>query len=461
MVLTHERCCAGCLQKQRRIDALEEQVKRLRDRLRYQQRTAREGPFGSSTPSAKIPIKPNSLAERQARRGGGQPGHPGHGRRTLAAATADRIERVPVGPTCPDCGAALAHRGLARRTVIDCQPLTLERKLLELECKRCPRCHRRVEARAPGVLPKALYGNHLLAHVAVQHYLYGQTLGQLEKQTGVPYSSLLQALHGLARHLEPVLPVLLDEYRRAFVKHADETGWRTDGQNGYAWLFATPRLSIFRFRTSRAAAVAQEVFGARRLSGTLVVDRYHAYNKAPCALQYCYAHLLRNLKDLLQEFPEQSEIRAFVDTLAPLLAAAMHLRTVGLSRRQFRKQAAQIKRQIVAAVQAPARHPAIQTFQAIFREKRQRLYRWALDPRIPADNNLAERDLRPLVIARKISFGSQSQAGAKTREILMTILHSMQKQASPVAARLKATLDQLAQNPGVDLHAALFAPNTS
>ena len=64
--------CPGCLEKQRQIDALKEELVAVKNRLRYQQRTAAEGPFGSSTPSSKVPLKPSSLAERQARRGGGR-----------------------------------------------------------------------------------------------------------------------------------------------------------------------------------------------------------------------------------------------------------------------------------------------------------------------------------------------------------------------------------------------------
>ncbi len=81
-----EEYCKACLAKQREIDRLTEQIKLLRDRLRYQERRAREeGPFGSSTPSSKIPLKANtelSLEDRQARRGGAKPGHVGHGRST-------------------------------------------------------------------------------------------------------------------------------------------------------------------------------------------------------------------------------------------------------------------------------------------------------------------------------------------------------------------------------------------
>ncbi len=127
-------------------------------------------------------------------------------------------------------------------------------------------------------LPKALYGNQLLVHVATQHFLFGQTLGRIEQQTGVPASSLWAVMHALALRLDPVVEGLLRQYRASPVKHADETGWRTDGQNGYAWIFATPTLSLFRFRQTRSAAVVREVFGERRPAGSLVVDRYAAYN---------------------------------------------------------------------------------------------------------------------------------------------------------------------------------------
>jgi len=166
----------------------------------------------------------------------------------------------------------------------------------------------------------------------------------------------------------------------------------------------------------------------------LVVDRYHGYNRAPCALQYCYAHLLRDVQDLEKEFPEHPEIQNFVSTFAPLLARAIQLRSLKLTREQFLRQADQTQQEILALVQAPAQHPGIQKIQDIFRRQKQRLFHWTKSPKIPADNNRAERELRPLVIARKISFGSQSETGARTRETLMTVLHTLRKRTANVTA---------------------------
>jgi len=448
--------CPECLKKQQRINELEEENRCLKARLKYQERTASEGPFGSSTPSSKRPVKPSALPERQARRGGARPGHAGQGRRRVAASEADRVVQVPPPPRCPRCGGTLSAKGVRERTVQDCLPIQVEVILYRLPRCRCRRCGSAVETAAPGVLPKSVYGNGLLAHVAVQHYLYGATLGQVEKQTGIGYGSLVDALHQLARRLKGVPERLLKEYRRAPVRHADETGWRNDGANGYAWLFCTPDLSVFRFRPTRAATVAQQALGKKRRAGVLVVDRYAGYNQAPCKMQYCYAHLLRDVQDLEKNFPDQPEVRAFVATLAPLLAAAMGLRGLGLSRRQFRRQAAALKRRIVAVVNRTARHPAVQSLQDVFRRHADRLYHWARDPAIPAENNLAERELRPLVVARKISFGSQSDRGAATRETLMTVLHTLRKRVPDPAAAFKAALGQLAQTPHADPFSLLF-----
>jgi transposase len=438
------------------IDRLQEEIVRLKARLRYQERTAKEGPFGSSTPSAKVPLKANAPAEASQRRGGAKPGHRGHGRRTIPNDEVTRQQSVPGPERCPYCGGPLDPKGSKARTIIEVDPVRKEVVRYELEQCDCHHCHRTFTARPTGVFAKGLFGNRLLTHLAVEHYLHGVTLGRLSAYLGITQGSLWAALHQLARRLASVPQRLLLEYRRAPVKHADETGWRTDGHNGYAWLFCTALISLFRFRQSRSASVAREVFGTQRLPGVLVVDRYNGYNQMPCALQYCYAHLLREVQDLDKEFPEVCEVSQFVANFAPLLAQAMKLRAQELSAARFRQMALELKVEIKALVHSPAQHPGIQKIQNIFREKASRLYHWAKNSAIPADNNRAERELRPLVIARKISFGSQSEKGALTREILMSVLHTLRKRTDNVFDAFKRCLDGLAENEKRDPYSLLF-----
>jgi len=188
----------------------------------------------------------------------------------------------------------------------------------------------------------------------------------------------------------------------------------------------------------------------------LVVDRYAGYNQAPCARQYCYAHLLREVEDLAKEFPADAEVQRFATPLGEALAQAMQLRGRGLTRPTFGQEAARLRGEIQAMAAAPARHPGVQKIRGIFREQAEQLYHWARHPSIPAENNRAERELRPLVIARKLSFGSRSARGLRTREVLMSILHTLGKRTDDVFTRLVQTLDTLAAHPQRRLYPLLF-----
>jgi transposase len=453
--------CPQCLEKQREIDRLREEVTRLKQQLRYRERQAEQGPFGASTPSSRAPHKGNSPPEQRAKQGGAAVGHPGHGRKVLDLDRADRVETVPIGSLCPDCGGALEAKGFRQRTVLDTPAHRTERLVYRLEKKYCPRCQQKVEARTPGVLPKALLGNQLVTQVVFWHYRDGLPLGRLSEQTGVGLGTLLAMLHRLARLLQPVVPRLIEQYRQAPVRHADETSWRNDGRSGYAWLFANATVSLFLFRPTRSASVAREVLGEQPLGGVLVVDRYSAYHRAPCALQYCYAHLLREVEGLEKEFPDHPEVRRFTACLIPLLAAAMHLEGQPLSDEEYSQQARQLERQIRQAVSQPAQHLGVRRLQDLFRDNAHRLYHWVEDRRVPADNNRAERELRPTVIARKVSFGSGSDAGAKTREVLMTVIHTLKKRSTEAESRFKQVLDQLAADPNQDPMAWLFPFDSS
>jgi len=453
--------CLGCLEKECEIDRLKEENQRLKAALRYRQRKQEDAPFGSSTPSSQIVLKANSKPEDQAKPGGARLGHAGHGRQATSPQQADCIKAVTLAAPCPHCGGDLLSKGSRQRTVIDIDAVELQAILYRLERKLCLGCGRTLQAQPPGVLAKSALGNQLLVELLDGHYLQGIPLGRLCANFGLNIGTVIDALHRLAALLQPAIKALISEYRFAAVRHADETRWRTDGQSGYCWLFATTRVSLYLFRRTRSASVVKEVLGEKPLEGVLVVDRYAAYNRAPCALQYCYAHLLREVEDLAKENPQEMEVQTFTAALIPLLAQAQHLRAQAIGDRQYYKQARQIKEKIIATSQQAAPHLGLRRIQDIFIDRPQRLYHWVEDRRVPAENNLSERELRPTVIARKVSFGSQSDAGAKSRETLMSVLHSLRKRVEQPKKRLKEVLDRIAHGEVEDVFKMLFANDSS
>ena len=456
--MSNKIVCKQCIDKQEEIYRLREENKRLKAKLQRDERKITEGFFGSSTPSSKIPLKSNTKSEKK--NGGAKMGHKGNGRKKFSKDEADIYETIETDAICPDCNIELNTKDSRDRYVIDIKPLEIKKIIYHIIRKKCRKCGRLFESKPPGVMPKNLYGNHLIVHIAIEHYVKGKTLGALEKELDISFGTLMGILHNLAKILKDIPDRLIEEYRKSFVRHADETGWRNDGDNGYAWLFATKYISIFRFRGSRAGKIAREVLGEEKLPGVLVVDRYAGYNRILCDRQYCYAHLFRAIKDLGKEFPDNEEVACFIQTTLPLLGDAMNLSSLPIDDKEFYRRARKTKKDIMSAMNKKAKHAGIQYIQNIFRENKDKLYHWAKNRNIPADNNFAERELRPLVIARKLSFGSQSDEGARTRETIMTVLLTLKKrEKQKTASKFKNFLDILAANPDVDIYDTLFADN--
>lgn len=452
--------CPGCFEKQCRIDELQEEVVRLKQKLRYEERKTKDGYFGSSTPSSKKPFK-EAAEDTVKKNGGALPGHKGRGRKKITPDEVDETKEIVIGDKCPHCRGKLINKSFVKRPIIDSILLKAKKILYLCHKKYCPRCKKTISAKPP-VLPRALYGNQLIAQALYLHYGQLIPLGRVVEILGqsVSTSNLHDIFRRLSRIWQPAVDHLITQYRKEPVKHADETGWRSDGDNGYAWLFCSSDISIFRFEDNRSSRVRQAILGSRRLPGVLVTDRYGVYNKSPCHLQYCYAHILRMVEDTGEQFADDKEVQCFIATLAPLLAQAMHLRGLGINDRVYYRRAKALRAKIRRIANAGSQHAGIKAIQIILKENEHRLYYWVKDRRVPADNNRAERELRPTVIARKVSFGSQSKQGALTRSILMTIIHTAKKRLPPNTAQewLKESIDAIAANPSVDVYSLLPPP---
>ena len=207
------------------------------------------------------------------------------------------------------------QKGIRNRMVIELEEIEPQKILYQLAKSYCPSCQKGVQAHAPGVWPKNRLGNQLLTEIIDSHYLQGQPLGRVCKRFDLQLGTVVDTLHRVGRYFEPVMEYLKREYRAAAVRHADETGWRTDGENGYCWLFCTEQINLYLYGRRRSSQVVKEVLGEQALGGTLVVDRYVGYTQAPCRLQYCYAHLLREIKDLEAEFARDQEVQAFTKSV--------------------------------------------------------------------------------------------------------------------------------------------------
>jgi len=395
--------------------------------------------------------------ENQAKSGGAIKGHRGVGRQVFSKDEADERRVAKVEPeTCETCECRLNRLSSNERGVYDLERERIKKIYYEIERKVCPQCRRTVSGRVGNALARAALSTELVVEVAEQHYVLGRTLGQLAERFGINYSTLSDSLKRIGKLLEPGLERLKTDYRQSAVRHADETGWRTNGGNGDSWYFGSQNVSLHLFRDTRSASVVREVLGTAKLGGVLVVDRYSGYNRAACPIQYCYAHLLREMKDLEQEFENNVEIKSYTAQMKLHLTDAMQLRKRGSSEAEYQVEATAIKAKILELSDRRASHPAIRKWQDFFVEKSDRLYHWTRTAQIPAENNYAEREIRKVVIARKMSYGSQSMEGAKTRETWTSILQTLKKREANPRDKLVQALNGSTQIKDLDITEELF-----
>lgn len=376
-------------------------------------------------------------------------------------ATPTRIERH-VLERCPDCDYPLRGESLDyRREVIELpapQPVeVIEHQVLKRWCPVCQQWHSPQLDLTGQVLGQGRIGVGVASLVAylrttlrlpvrqVQAYL--ATLHRLELSVG----EIVELCHDVRQALQHQADQLLAQVRGQAVVHQDETGWREDGQNGYVWATVSEgaaAVRYFEYAASRSHEVAEALLG-EAWAGTLVTDFYAAYNLLPGRHQRCWSHLLRDLHALKEAHAQSAEVlrwaqavRQLYDEAQAWLAAQPEARP-----EQRRSQAAALQQRAETLGLQYARaytHPCCALAKRLLRHQDE-LFRFVLDPTVPADNNLAERSLRPLVIMRKISGGTRSEAGSKTRLTLTSLFATWQARHLNPFSECLAALRQPAQ----------------
>jgi hypothetical protein len=351
-----------------------------------------------------------------------------------------RIERH-VLEQCPDCGYRLSGESIAyTREVIEL-PLpapveVIEHQVVKRWCPHCATWHSPQLDLAGQVLGQGRIGVRVASLVsylrttlrlpfrAIQSYL--ATLHTLRLSVG----ELVELTHAVRRQLQPQADQLKVTVQTSAVVHGDETGWRENGQNGWAWTFVTDgptAVRYFEFDRSRSHRVAQRILGAA-WRGVLVTDFYSAYNLVPGQHQRCWVHLLGDLHDLKQAQGAQPEVAQWVTGVRKLYDEARswlqeHPAPTLVERRTAYEdlftRACRLGEQYALTYD----HPCCTLAKRLLRHQDE-LFQFVVVPGLPADNNLAERSIRPLVIMRKISGGSRSKEGSKTRLTLASLLHT-------------------------------------
>lgn len=335
---------------------------------------------------------------------------------------------------CPDCHLHLGGISLARlREVIDVPPPpgveVSEHRIYKGWCSSCQRWQEAPVDFSDQVLGQGRIGVRLSSIIAYLRTVMRLPLRHLRDLLRdlygfeVSVGELVELLHRIKEYAQPVLDALKAEIRASPAVQADETGWREDGLNGYIWSVCTPSIRYYEYHHSRAGEVVKELIG-EDFQGVLGSDFYGGYNIHQGLHQRCWIHFLRDAHELKDEFPDDREVRQWATAVKALYEQAVGWAEKGVDltlspRKQQQLRVAQqhgFEQQLWAICQPYVRTTAPQhTLCERVERFLPELFVFVAVPGVPAHNNLAERSVRPLVIARKISGGTRSPKGSQTR----------------------------------------------
>ena len=376
----------------------------------------------------KANVKKQAVEEKKPRQK--RAGEHNHGR---ARAVPTQIEEHRI-VTCPDCHLRLGGISLARvREVIEVpSPLPVQvihHRIFKGWCTPCQKWHEAPVEVHSDVLGQGRLGVRLVSLIA--------TLSSVMRLPVRHIQMLLCTLHGLqisigeisevlARLVASAQPILNDLKAQLLASpavQADETGWREDGQNGYIWSFSTPSIRYYEYHHSRGGEVVKQVMG-ENYQGVLGSDFYAGYHVHQGLHQRCWVHFLRDIHTLKEERPHDDQLQSWACAVKAVYEQAVTWTVQGPdpslppSKQQHERTAQQhLFEQRLWALCQPFVDASVpqQTLCKRVRRFLPELFVFVAVPGVPAHNNLAERSVRPLVIARKISGGSRSPKGSATR----------------------------------------------
>jgi transposase len=366
-------------------------------------------------------------------------------------------EQIPT--VCSSCGRPLSGEDSHphRHQIVEMPPVLPEVSEYRLHRLRCEHCHGTTRGQLPPGISDRCYGERLAAVVALLSGEYRQSHRQVSRLLwtlfGVQLSrqSINRARQEVCEAVSEAVCEAHQYVQQQGVIHSDETSFRQGNQDrnnpqrkqGWLWVLVTPLVRVFSVVLSRSQATAETLIG-KAFSGYLISDRYSSYNwVAVSKRQVCWAHLLRDLQAIVERqgvsqnigeallrrayrlFHWWHRVRDGTMSRDLLMDAVNHLRS------GFKTELEEAAHLPLAKGEKTPLAKTIRTCQQLLKLE-EALWTFVYQPGLEPTNNQAERALRPAVIWRRLSFGSQSKAGSDFVARMLTVNATLKAQERSV-----------------------------
>ena len=427
------RQAAAIEQLQEQVKRLEEQIRDLSDRNGGLQKRIEELETAAARPAAPFRVKDKHRVfspKVPGRKAGHAPAF-----RSIPSRIDQRIS-VPLDQ-CPECHGALSEVRPVVQYIEDIPPVRPQVTELTTHCGYCPCCQKEVRSTHPLQVSLAegaaavQLGPNALAVACQLNKQHGLTLRKtqtvLKSLFGLSITpgGLVQAMKRMADRLRPRYEAMIQELRQGPVMHSDETSWWVGGPGWWLWVFTTTTTTIYHVAQGRGRAVLLSLIGLE-FEGVLVSDCLAIYDDVNRLQHKCYSHHLKAISQAIEQAPSD-----YLNEVRGLLKGAMALKEAQ-GEMDAQKQSecrAGLDQRANELLTMPRSEPWEERVRRRLFKQRDHLFTFLDHAPVPATNNLAERQLRPAVIARKLSCGNKTQAGAQSWEVLASLAATCKQRA--------------------------------
>lgn len=417
-----------------RIEILESELARVK---------SEKGRNDNDLPQSKTPswVKPNKKHKKKATR-------------KKRGTAYSRQKEVPTeqifhtAENCSGCGDVLLGKPTVAYThqIIDIPVVSYTVTEHVVLRRWCLRCHKQSMPKvdlSQHALGKKRIGINLASAITTMRDRLRLPLGMIKVYLktfhGLSLSEgeIVKILDTVAKKGKPQYDSLLEQIRNSHAVHADETGGRQNGINGYFWSFSTDKVHYLLYRKSRGKQVVEEVVGtdSERFNGVLTTDFYAAYNTYAGFHQRCWVHYLRDIHELKDEYKKHPPLNRWAKQVKQIYEEAKAYNgpdpnlPIGLQiQERLQKQREFEQRLKAACLPYVKKDTPMSTLAARAITFLPELFVFIRFPHVRSDNNPAERIIRHMVVARKISGGTKTPKGSETKVILTSLFDTWQLQ---------------------------------
>jgi transposase len=426
----------GCLMNRKQLERLvlklRDENEELKEENAYLKFRLEELQSKRYKPKKRPPDDKPPAVSAPPKKRGGLFGHIGWFRRRPKKI--DRVEEIRLD-RCPKCGSKdlseckKTHDHIQEDVILPQIEVTLYRK----HRYYCRRCKKVVSSKGTGEIPGSRIGPRAKAFAAFLRYAVKiskrdvSALFQKAFNLKISSSSIDGFMEQLKKEAKHIYDRLLASLKEGPFIHADETGWKVDGDNYWLWKFSNKKIAYSHINKGRGQKVVKDILG-KDYSGVLISDFLSAYNKIKTkAKQRCLVHILRDLKKVAEYWYNDKEVLRYCKRLKKILEDAMALYKEYLGREwdeKYYTKRARLNDSLKDFLFPNPNKRILKRFANRLKRHKGEILTFLYIKDIAPHNNHAEQQIRPDVIFRKITFGNRSVTGAENHSVLMTILQT-------------------------------------